>query len=101
MPVGLLPCTREGPAMTTAARAGLCLEPLDTLFFRDGRPFDAANRVSGGLPQPQPLAGALRTALLAQHGFRFEHLWRDLRGQPGVPSDQLRELLSHYLDSKH
>ena len=35
---------------------GLRLEPLDTLFFRDGRPFDAAARASGGLPQPQPLA---------------------------------------------
>ncbi len=51
---------------------GLRLEPLDTLFFRDGRPFDAATRVTGGLPTPQALAGALRTALLARAGFRFD-----------------------------
>jgi CRISPR-associated protein Cmr3 len=51
---------------------GLRLDPLDTLFFRDGRPFDAANRVVGGLPNPQTLAGALRTALLARTGFRFD-----------------------------
>jgi CRISPR-associated protein Cmr3 len=50
---------------------GLRLEPLDTLFFRDGRPFDAASRVVAGLPNPQVLAGALRTTLLAQAGFDF------------------------------
>jgi CRISPR-associated protein Cmr3 len=52
-------------------RVGLCLKALDTLFFRDGRPFDASARVLGGLPTPQTLAGALRTALLARHGFDF------------------------------
>ena len=44
---------------------GVLLDPLDTLFFRDGRPFDASSRVRGGLPNPQTLAGALRTALLS------------------------------------
>jgi len=48
---------------------GLRLDPLDTLFFRDGRPFDAANRVQGGLPNPQTLAGAVRTSLLGASGF--------------------------------
>jgi CRISPR-associated protein Cmr3 len=48
---------------------GLRLDPLDTLFFRDGRPFDAATRVSTGLPHPQPLAGAVRTDLLARAGL--------------------------------
>lgn len=48
-------------------RIGLRLDPLDGLFFRDGRPFDAASRVEGGLPNPQTLSGALRTALLTQH----------------------------------
>ncbi len=56
---------------TATSWVGLRLDPLDTLFFRDGRPFDAATRASGGLPQPQTLAGALRTALLARTGFDF------------------------------
>lgn len=50
---------------------GLRFDQLDTLFFRDGRPFDAANRVASGLPSPQTLAGALRTALLTKHDFDF------------------------------
>ena len=39
---------------------GLKIDPLDVLFFRDGRPFGAAIRASGRLPNPQTLAGALR-----------------------------------------
>ncbi len=50
---------------------GLCLEPLDVLFFRDGRPFGAATRASSGLPMPQTLAGAIWTALLKRHGGEF------------------------------
>ena len=34
-------------------RVGLCLNPLDVLFFRDGRPFEAASRAYGGLPLPR------------------------------------------------
>ena len=56
-------------------RLGLRLEPLDTLFFRDGRPFAGATRGEGGLPQPRTLAGALRTRLVGQHV--------DLRELPG------------------
>ncbi len=66
---------------TATAWVGLRLDPLDTLFFRDGRPFDAATRASGGLPQPQTLAGALRTALLARTGFDFAKFARARRGQ--------------------
>ena len=43
-------------------------EPVDTLFFRDARPFEAASRAASGLPTPQTLAGALRTTLLERHG---------------------------------
>jgi len=57
---------------------GLRLDPLDTLFFRDGRPFDAANRVQGGLPNPQTLAGAVRTTLLGASGFFQKHPRADL-----------------------
>lgn len=74
---------------TTSPWVGLRLDPLDTLFFRDGRPFDAATRASGGLPQPQTLAGALRTALLARTGFRFHEFARMRKANP----EQLRESL--------
>jgi CRISPR-associated protein Cmr3 len=55
-------------------RMGLSLEPLDTLFFRDGRPFEAATQAASGLPQPQTVAGALRTWLLRKAGCDFERL---------------------------
>ena len=47
------------------------LEPLDTLFFRDGRPFDPGMPAQGGLPVPQTIAGALRTWLLRREGADF------------------------------
>lgn len=54
-------------------RFGITLSPLDTLFFRDGRPFNAADQATGGLPTPLPLAGALRTAILAgESNFCFK-----------------------------
>lgn len=58
---------------------GLCLEPLDILFFRDGRPFGAGIRAESGLAMPQTLAGAFRTALLERAGFDFEKLAAHLR----------------------
>ena len=57
-------------------RTGLVLEPLDTLFFRDGRPFENATRASSGLPVPQTLAGALRTFMLRSTGFASEDFKR-------------------------
>lgn len=60
-------------------RLGLRIEPLDTLFFRDGRPFDGSPRAMSGLPQPQTLAGALRTWLLRQKGCDFEKLGGEVR----------------------
>ncbi|HEV3386020.1 MAG TPA: type III-B CRISPR module-associated protein Cmr3 [Gemmata sp.] len=62
--------------MTTA---GICLDPLDVLFFRDGRPFGAASRVTSGWPTPQVLAGAVRTALLEKYGCPFEALKKQSR----------------------
>jgi CRISPR-associated protein Cmr3 len=72
-------------------RLGVRLEPLDTLFFRDGRPFAPATRGEGGLPQPRTLAGALRTRLVSQYidlrelparrrqGLSIEAALRDLK----------------------
>ena len=60
---------------TTGMRTvGLCLEPLDVLFFRDGRPFGASTRAESGQPMPQTLAGALWTALLQKYGCNFRQL---------------------------
>ncbi|TVP94318.1 MAG: type III-B CRISPR module-associated protein Cmr3 [Planctomycetaceae bacterium] len=48
---------------------GVFLEPLDVLFFRDGRPFDSTNRVVSVLPTPQTVAGAIRSHWLGASGF--------------------------------
>ena len=51
---------------------GILLEPLDVLFFRDGKPFEPSTRAGGAWPVPQTLAGAVSTALLRQHGCDFD-----------------------------
>lgn len=56
--------------MTTTL--GLGLDPLDVLFFRDGRPFTGAEQSVSGLPLPQTFAGAIRTALLRSIGCDFD-----------------------------
>ena len=56
----------------------LALTPLDLLFFRDGRPFDAAAQVRSGLPQPQTVTGAVRSWLLARAGCAFPRLAQDI-----------------------
>jgi CRISPR-associated protein Cmr3 len=61
-------------------RIGLILEPLDVLFFRDGRPFEAGIRVGGQAIMPQTLAGALRTALLDRAGCDFQALGAAIQG---------------------
>ncbi len=55
-------------------RIGLFLEPLDVLFFRDGRPFEPASAAQSGLPMPQTLAGAIWTAILEQHDTDYDGL---------------------------
>jgi CRISPR-associated protein Cmr3 len=70
---------------------GLRLDPLDTLFFRDGRPFDPATRASGQLPYPQPLAGAIRTALLARDGFDFTDFAARRKSNPTIAERQILE----------
>ncbi len=61
----------------------LKIEPVDSLFFRDARPFEPASRVSSGLPMPQTLAGAVRTLLMERHGVDFDRLGEHTRN--GVP----------------
>ncbi|HUY35537.1 MAG TPA: type III-B CRISPR module-associated Cmr3 family protein [Pirellulales bacterium] len=64
--------------MSERKAIGLVLDPLDVLFFRDGRAFDAAASVGGGLPLPQTLAGALTTALLRRHDCDFDVLGKGI-----------------------
>jgi len=61
-------------------RVGLVLEPLDVLFFRDGRPFEPASQAASGMPVPQTVAGALRTWLLREAGCDFEKLGGAMKG---------------------
>ena len=64
----------------TGRLTGVLLEPLDVLFFRDGRPFGAATRgESQSIAWPQTLAGAVWTALLQQQGCDFAELGRRVR----------------------
>jgi CRISPR-associated protein Cmr3 len=65
---------------TTATTVGLALEPLDVLFFRDGRPFMSSNeQMVSGLPLPQTLAGAIRAALLRMAGCDFGRLKQEIQ----------------------
>ena len=59
----------------------LRLEPEDVLLFRDGRPFNAGQdfRAEGSFPpQPAPVVGAIRAALispkLVEKGLTFADL---------------------------
>jgi CRISPR-associated protein Cmr3 len=62
---------------------GLAIEPLDVLFFRDGRPFGPGERGVGGLPTPQVVAGALRTHLWSRLGIDFKAMAKGLgAGEP-------------------
>ena len=74
-------------------RIGLCIDPLDVLFFRDGRPFDAASRAYGGLPLPRTIAGSLRTALLQRNGFDFSKLQQGSPGSSPLSAATTRETL--------
>ncbi|MDK2972622.1 MAG: CRISPR-associated protein Cmr3 [Candidatus Sumerlaeota bacterium] len=64
-------------------RIPLAIEPLDPLFFRDGRPFGAGNhRGISGLPTPRTLSGMLRWQLIERTGAdpaEFKHEDRDKR----------------------
>lgn len=57
----------------------LTLEPLDVLFFRDGRPFAPGAVLTSGRPTPQTLAGALRTWVLDRNGCDFGKLGAAVR----------------------
>jgi len=57
----------------------LRIEPLDTLFVRDARPFGPLAQGSSRLPQPQTVAGSLRTAILQRAGVDLDQLAERIR----------------------
>ncbi len=57
----------------------LFLEPLDVLRFGDGRSAAVVERTDTVLPTPQPVAGAILTALLTRLGADFDQLAAELR----------------------
>lgn len=78
---------------------GIRLDPLDTLFFRDGTPFSAGRAPQDGVgslfpPYPGSVAGALRAALALCNGWSGRGPWpqeiKDVLGDgpddPGVLS---------------
>ncbi len=77
---------------TQTHTVGLVLEPLDVLFFRDGRPFgQASHAASRSMPLPQTVAGAVMTALLRQAGYDFCAL-KQLLQNGASPSQALKQL---------
>lgn len=87
----------------------LLIEPLDTLFFRDGRPFQSGMRAWGGFPPPQTLAGMIRSHVMQEssidpkgiHNLRgtdSDHEWFShlaVRG-PWLAKHDRRELVDIY-----
>ncbi len=63
---------------------GLRLRPVDTLFFRDARPFGPAGHARSGLPTPQTLAGAIRTWLLERCGVDWDKFAAGVRDHGSV-----------------
>lgn len=68
------------------------MDPLDVLFFRDGRSFGPGQRGRGGLPLPQTLAGAIRTRLWEGLGIDFGKL-RERLHSGATPIDAARQSL--------
>ena len=79
---------------------GLWIEPLDVLFFRDGRPFNASSRADGGCPF-RALGGAIRTAILAAIGFNFRRFARRLQDGATVRQALADEQVPQYVVNAH
>ena len=70
---------------------GLIFEPLDPLFFRDGRPFIAGTQLESGRPMPQTVTGALRTWLLREAGCDFGKLRASIKRSADFASAALEQ----------
>ena len=69
-----------GPAaMGSGGSLLLRIEPLDTLFFRDARPFGPRAQGTSVLPGPQTVTGALRTAMLRKAGVELGRVAAEVR----------------------
>lgn len=71
--------------ITIQRTLGLRMEPLDVLFFREGKPFVSGSEyMVSGLPLPQTFAGAIRTALLRLVGCDFSRLKQEINNQSSI-----------------
>lgn len=64
------------------------VEPLDTVFCRDGRPFNAGEDVVARSlfpPPPSTFYGAFRAAILAHRGIPFEDFHKWTKADPSLP----------------
>ena len=60
-------------------RLALYIEPLDSLFFRGGRPMESGSRNRSELPGPQNLLGMIRTYIWGACGCDFSQLAHQLK----------------------
>lgn len=67
---------------------GLLIEPHDTLFFRDGRPFGPTDTAHSQLPLPQTVAGMLRTCLMNLLGLDPSQIHRLRENTNGISPHQ-------------
>lgn len=67
--------------LTKSETVGLLIDPLDVLFFRDGRPFESATKGRGDLPQPQTLSGMVLARLRDSAGVSYREV-HNLRRNP-------------------
>ncbi len=75
----------------------IIFEPLDTLFFRNGRPFNQGEGTAGVEslfpPSPLTLVGAARAAWAKNKGWDGRSKWSDsIRGQLGGDGEELTGL---------
>jgi CRISPR-associated protein Cmr3 len=59
------------------------INALDTLFFRDGKPFSSGDETWGDMvfpPRPSVIYGALRTAYMFQNNLTLSQLLKDTEG---------------------
>jgi CRISPR-associated protein Cmr3 len=78
--------------MERMVKRAFWLEPVDTLFFRGGRPLVASIPGVSTLPSPQTLAGAMTTAAL-----RLENALDGIQGTAATRADALERLGAGWL----
>lgn len=66
--------------MNNEITTGVIIEPLDVLFFKDGRAMQTSSRSVSGLPLPQTFAGCMRSWLLNHLNIGFDKIAKAAKG---------------------